>query len=154
MNSKAELQKKVFTLTREYGMSSVMLRNAVSRKLGLNITDMECLSLLRIRGLSSPTELAKYTGMTTGAATTMLDRLEKAGFITRKPNPHDRRGVIIEFNAQSTQKMSDVFAGAQTDQKSIIESYSESELQVIIHFLDHITHSVSAQADLIAKNKI
>lgn len=151
MSTKAELQKQVFTLTREYGMSSVMLRNAVSRKLGLNITDMECLSLLRIKGLASPTELAKYTGMTTGAATAMLDRLEKAGFIMRKPNPHDRRGVLIEFNTQSAAKLGAVFAGAQSDQSAIIENYSEDELKVIASFLERITKSVSAQADMVSK---
>ncbi|MGF7228603.1 MAG: MarR family winged helix-turn-helix transcriptional regulator [Candidatus Saccharibacteria bacterium] len=153
MDAKTDLQKKVFSLTREYGMSSVMLRNAVSRKLGLNITDMECLSLLSVKGLSSPTELARYTGMTTGAATTMLDRLEIAGFITRKPNPNDRRGVVVEVNAQSTKKMGTVFAGAQAGQRSVIESYSPGELRIIVDFLEHITQSVSAQADVLSKNE-
>lgn len=152
MDSKANLQKEAFVLMREYGLSSVMLRNAVSRKLGLNITDMECLSLLRVKGLSSPKELANHTGMTSGAATTMLDRLEKAGFITRKPNPEDRRGVLIAFNADSTQKMAAVFGGAQAAQHSIIERYSEDELKIIIDFLTNITESVTAQANVIAKS--
>lgn len=153
MDAKTDLQKKVFSLTREYGMSSVMLRNAVSRKLGLNITDMECLSLLSVKGLSSPTELARYTGMTTGAATTMLDRLETAGFITRKPNPNDRRGVVVAVNTLSTKKMGTVFAGAQAAQKSVIESYSPDELQTIVDFLERITQSVTTQADVLSKSK-
>lgn len=152
MDSGIDLQKKVFSLAREYGMSSVLLRNAVSRKLGLNITDMECLSLLSIKGLASPTELAKYTGMTTGAATAMLDRLEAAGFITRKPNPTDRRGVVVEVNPQSTKAMSAVFAGAQAAQRSVIEGYSPAELQIIIDFLERITQSIATQADVIAKD--
>ena len=97
MNTKNDLAIKVFLAAREQGVSSVLFRNALGRTLGLNITESECLSLLSIKGISTPTEIARYTGLTTGSTTTMLDRLEKSGFIQRIPNPKDRRGVLIKI---------------------------------------------------------
>ena len=83
MISKKDLEKQVFMAAREQGISSVLFRNAIGRKLGLNITDSECLSFLTIKGISTPTQLARYTGLTTGSVTAMLDRLEKASPIDR-----------------------------------------------------------------------
>jgi DNA-binding MarR family transcriptional regulator len=148
--TKSDLENQVFTLIREYGMSSVLLRNAVSRKLGLNITDMECLSLLAIRSVSTPTELARYTRMTTGAATVMLDRLERANLISRKPNPQDRRGTLIAVNNENMQKNASLFAGAQTKQREILADYTEPELKIIADFLAKISKAIASQADTIA----
>src|SRR5581483_10759074 len=70
MIAKKDLQKQVFMAARDQGISSVLFRNAIGRRLGLSITDWECLSFLTIKGVSTPTELAHYTGLTTGSATT------------------------------------------------------------------------------------
>lgn len=135
---------------RNYGMSSVLLRNAVSRKLKLNVTDMECLSLLAIKGMSTPTELARYTNMTSGAATTMLDRLEQANLIVRTPNPMDRRGTLITINRSAMSKNAALFAGAQKAQREILATYSEPELAVIADFLERVSMAVVAEAESLA----
>lgn len=150
--TKSDLVNQVFVKMREYGMSSVLLRNAVSRKLDLNITDMECLSLLAIKGVSSPTELARYTRMTTGAATVMLDRLEQAKLISRMPNPQDRRGILIEVNKKNMQKNASMFLGAQKAQRKILAEYSGDELRIIADFLEKISKAISTQADIVTKN--
>jgi DNA-binding MarR family transcriptional regulator len=142
MHSKQEFEQQVATAVREFGMRSVLVRNATSRKLGLNITDMECLSLLSLKGISSPTELARYTGLTTGSTTAMLDRLEEAELISRKPNPSDRRGVLIEINHSSTQKIAGMFAGALRLQAELISSYSDKELETIADFLTRFVENL------------
>jgi DNA-binding MarR family transcriptional regulator len=121
----------------------------MGRKLGLNITDLECLSLLTIKGISRPTELARYTGLTTGSATAMLDRLEKAKFVTRKPNPKDRRGVLIEINKQSAGAIGPVIADVQKAHKELIASYSEEELATIVDFLTRFTQNVKKQTEIL-----
>lgn len=151
MKSKSDLEKQVQMLVREYNMSTVLLRNAVSKKAGLNITDMECLSLLTIKGISTPTELAQYTGMTTGAATVMLDRLEHANLITRKPNPKDRRGTLIEINIESMAKIGAIFGGTQKAQQELIESYSTDELLTIANFLKQFAANLVSQTGVIDK---
>lgn len=154
MNSKQNLEQKVMIAAREHGISSVLFRNAIGRKVGLNVTDGECLSLLGIKGISSPTELAHYTGLTTGSATAMLDRLEKAKFIRRKPNPKDRRGVLIEINKEFTEKIGPVVAGIQKSHQDLLDSYSERELEIIADFLTRFTKNIKEHTKRIEKNLI
>jgi DNA-binding MarR family transcriptional regulator len=137
-----DLEKLVMMAARENGISSVLFRNAIGRKLALNITDSECLSLLSIKGISTPTELARYTGLTTGSTTAMLDRLEKAKFIRRMPNPKDRRGVLIEINKQYTQTVGPVIGALHKAHHELIASYSDAELETIIDFLTRFTENV------------
>jgi DNA-binding MarR family transcriptional regulator len=154
MTAKKDLEKQVFIAAREQGISSVLFRNALGRRLGLNVTDGECLSLLSLKGTSTPTELARYTGLTTGSTTAMLDRLEKAKFIRRKPNPNDRRGVLIEINEQWAEKAGPLVAGVQKAHKELIASYSEQELEAIADFLTRFAKNVKDQTEKIEKNLI
>ena len=142
MNPKKELEKEVVIAAGEYGSCSVLLRNATSRKLGLNIADMECLSLLFLKGISTPTELARYTGLTTGSTTAMLNRLERAKLIERKPNPKDGRGVLIEVNKDLSQTLGPTFAGIQKVQNELIADYSPKELAIILDFLSRFVKNV------------
>jgi DNA-binding MarR family transcriptional regulator len=148
MNSD-DLQKQVFMGAQEYGVSTVLFRNATGRKLGLNIADVECLSLIFLKGISTPTELARYTGITAGSATAMLDRLEKAKLIKRSPNPNDRRGVMIEPNEQSTETIGPMVAEMQKRQKELIASYSDKELEVIADFLSRFAGNVKDYTETI-----
>ncbi len=152
MNSKADLEKEVLMAAAEYGINSVLFRNATGRKLGLNITESECLSLLRIKGISTPTELAHYTGLTTGSTTTMLDRLEKAGFITRRHNPNDRRGVLIEINKETAVTTAPLVAGVQKAHKELIASYSTAELEIIADFLIRFTQNIKEHTKMIEQD--
>ena len=138
----------------ELGINSVLLRNAVSRKLGLSVTDMECLSLLVAKGISTPTELAQYTGMTPGSATAMLDRLEKAAFIERKPNPNDRRGVLIEVSKESIKRVSSMFAAARQAQIDLMDSYSDEELEIVAGFMTRFAENTKKHKELLEKDVV
>jgi DNA-binding MarR family transcriptional regulator len=148
-----DLEKQVFVAARENGISSVLFRNALGRKLGLNITDSECLSLLSIRGTSTPTELARYTGLTTGSTTAMLDRIEKAGFIRRKPNPKDRRGVLVEITEKWSATAGPFVAGVQDAHRALISGYSAEELSVIADFLTRFTGNVLDQTRALEESR-
>jgi len=139
---KNHLEEQVMIAARENGINNILFRNALRRKLGLNSADAECLSLLGIKGISTPTELARYTGLTTGSTTAMLDRLEKAGFIRRKPNPEDRRGVLIEISEEWAETAGPLVAGIQKAQRELIASYSDKELETITDFLTRFTKNV------------
>jgi len=143
--SKKDLEREVMMAARENGISSVLFRNATGRRLGLNITDSECLSLLSIRGTSTPTELARHTGLTTGSTTAMLDRLEAAGFIARKPNPDDRRGVLIEIAPHYRELAGPLVVGVQRAHQELLAGYSAEELILIADFLTRFTKNVTDQ---------
>jgi DNA-binding MarR family transcriptional regulator len=130
-STKADLKKRALMAVRDYGVNLTLFRNAMSEWAGLNVTDMECLRLLFQKGIATPSELSKFTGLTSGATTAMLDRLEKAGLIERRPNPNDRRGSLIAPAPTSEQKAASWFTSARTAQDELISSYSESELEII-----------------------
>lgn len=154
MASRDDLEKQVFLAARDQGISSVLFRNAIGRTLGLSITDWECLSLLTIKGISTPKELAHYTGLTTGSTTAMLDRLERAELIRRMSNPKDRRGVLIEINQLSAtnQKAKEVVGPIQKAHHELIASYSDKELATIVDFLSRFTNNVQEHTNILEKD--
>jgi DNA-binding MarR family transcriptional regulator len=129
--TKLDLKKRALNAVRDYGIHLMLFRNAMNEWAGLNATDMECLRLLFLKGVSTPSELSRQTGLTSGATTAMLDRLEKAGLIERRPNPDDRRGTLIVPAQSSAEKAAAWFESARKAQEELISSYSEEELEII-----------------------
>lgn len=130
-STKTDLKKRALMAVRDYGVQLTLFRNAMSEWAGLNVTDMECLRLLFLKGVATPSELARQTGLTSGATTAMLDRLERAGLIERRPNPDDRRGTLITPAKSATEKVASWFESARNAQDKLISSYTESELEII-----------------------
>ncbi|HQU36363.1 MAG TPA: MarR family transcriptional regulator [Anaerolineales bacterium] len=130
-NSKTELKKRAFMAVRDYGVNLKLFQNAVDEKAGLNTTDTECLRFLFQKGTATPTEIAKHTGLTSGATTAMLDRLENAKLIERKPNPADRRGTLITPAKSAAEKVAAWFQPARNALDELIASYSAEELEII-----------------------
>ncbi len=130
-STKADLKKRALMAVRDYGVNLTQFRNAMSEWAELNVTDMECLRVLFQKGVATPSELSRHTGLTSGATTAMLDRLEKAGLIERRPNPNDRRGTLIAPEKSSAEKMASWFESARKAQDELVSGYSESELEII-----------------------
>ncbi len=130
-STKTDLKKRALMAVRDYGVNLTQFRNAINEWAGLNATDMECLRLLFLKGIATPTELARHTGLTSGATTAMLDRLERADLIERRPNPDDRRGTLITPAKSAAEKAASWFESARNAQDELISSYSESDLEII-----------------------
>ena len=133
---KIELMIRTNVAAREYGIQMTLYRNLIFEKLGVNGTDMECLGFLLSKRISTPTELARYTGLSSGAATAMLDRLEKGGFIERQPNPEDRRGTLILLAKSGADRVAPWYAPVGKAQEQLISNYSIEELQLISGFFE------------------
>ena len=138
-STKTDLKKRALMAVREYGIHLTLFRNAMGEQLSLNVTDMECLRLLFLKGIATPSELAKHTGLTSGATTAMIDRLEKAGLIGRQPNPDDRRGTLIAPMKLGAEKVASWFESARRAQDELVSSYSESELEIISDAFERFT---------------
>lgn len=150
-NSKTELKKRALTAVANYGAHLTLFRNAVSEWAGLNVTDMECMRLLFLKGVATPSELARHTGLTSGATTAMLDRLENAGMIERKPNPNDRRGFLIAPAESSAAKAASWFESARKAQDELISSYTAAELEIISDVFERFTKLWDAEREKLKK---
>src|SRR3954464_4577285 len=81
---------------REYIASSVLLQDAIARAGGLAGSDLQVVSILLSEGAMTPGILAQRTGLGTGGAiTTVVDRLEREGYVRRDRDPVDRRRVLV-----------------------------------------------------------
>ncbi len=138
-STKKDLKKRALTAVAEYGINLTRFRNAMAERKGFNATDMECLRFLFLRGTSTPSELARHTGLTSGATTAMLDRLEKAGLIERRPNPDDRRGTLIVPAKSGAEKVASWFESTRKALDKMISSYSEEELEIISDVFERFT---------------
>src|SRR5436309_755297 len=92
--TRADLLAKVIDEAPRHAASGVRFNLAVAHQLGMAQADLQCMGLLA-DGPSAPGRLAAQLGLTTGAMTKVLDRLETAGYITRSHDPADRRRIII-----------------------------------------------------------
>jgi DNA-binding MarR family transcriptional regulator len=154
MNSpKTNLKKRALDAVREYGVHLTLFRNAMNERAGLNATDMECLRLLFLKGISTPSELARHTGLTSGATTAMLDRLEQASLIERRPNPDDRRGTLIVPAKSSAEKAASWFESARKAQDELISSYSEKELEIIADVFEQFTKLWEQESEKIRRDR-
>ena len=122
-------------LGRELSTAVVMFHEAVGAYLGVSAGDQRALTLIGGDGPMSAGELAEKTGLTPGAVTGMIDRLERAGLARREHDAADRRRVLVTATAGRP----DVFAGLAAAMNTLTARYSEAELRVIA---DYITRTI------------
>lgn len=135
---RAELHDRLVQELRKASARSVMLSQAVAERLGMNPTDLECLDVMSWIGPLTAGRLAEATGLTTGAITGVIDRLEKAGFVRREMDPADRRRVIVQLQPLSDmleQKVGSLFAPILETTQELASHYSDEELAVIVDFI-------------------
>jgi DNA-binding MarR family transcriptional regulator len=144
---KTERAKLVQTLATEVGRTlsthTVMLHAAVAERLGLNITDHKALDFAcRGGGTVTAGELAELTGLTTGAITGVIDRLEKAGFARRERDPNDRRRIIIRPIPSRAREIGRLFESLAQSMAKLCSQYTDRDLALLIDFFDQVTSLV------------
>ncbi len=131
-------------LHRDMATAVVHFHESVARALGMTAAERKTLSVLAEMGITTPGHLAHATGLTTGAITGIVDRLEKQGFARRVPNPDDRRSVLIHalqvdrvaeiqapIFASLTAAMDDLFARYTPDERALILDYVAATTEVL-----------------------
>ncbi len=132
------LQRVGMRLGRELSTVSVFLHQAIAAKLGLNVTDTRCFELMSryLKESFTAGDLARATGLTTGAVTGILDRLEKAGLVERYRDRIDRRKVFVRPRPEALQRVGRLYEGLATASMKLASSYSTRELQLINDYLE------------------
>jgi MarR family transcriptional regulator, organic hydroperoxide resistance regulator len=95
---------------------------------------MQCLNLLELQGSATPGEFARWAFLTTGGVTVVLDRLEKAGYIRREPNPQDRRSSIVRPVPAKFRKLHALYQSKGAALMQVLSHYSDGELKLIQDF--------------------
>ena len=138
-----EIQQRMIRFIAEV----VLYNHAVSAKVGLGASDSQFMTLLQTYGPLTPRQLAEHTGLTSGTITGVIDRLESHGFVTREPDPADRRKVVVTPSVQAIQdKLVPLYAEQGERMQSVLASRSVAELRVISDFLADSVNSSEAHS--------
>ncbi len=108
---------------------------AVADALGLNRTDMRCMDVIEREGPVPAGKLAEATGLTSGAITTALDRLERAGYARRTGDPSDRRRVLVELTEQARKDANGFYTSHQELSEQLYRRYTLAQLELLLQFV-------------------
>jgi DNA-binding MarR family transcriptional regulator len=148
--SKNELVEEIVgKLMRRHSITVVLFHHALAERLGIGPTDHKCLDLLRERGTITGSELAALTGLTTGAVTGIVARLEKLGFLCREPDPYDGRKQILKLARERMRDLHTVFNPLRKDMTTLLGSFDARQLTAIAGFLARSTDLVRRHAALL-----
>ncbi|RAL26383.1 MarR family winged helix-turn-helix transcriptional regulator [Thermoflavimicrobium daqui] len=138
----------------ELSLRVVLFHQALADRLGINITDHKCLGILHEEGAIPAGRLAELTGLTTGAITAVIDRLERAGFVCREKDPKDRRRVIIQPNMEKAKnEIQPLMEPMIQEMSQLMSSFNQQELEAISRYIDKTIHILEQAASKLQKAK-
>jgi DNA-binding IclR family transcriptional regulator len=128
-------------LHRDLATAVVAFQEAVARRVGMTAAERKCVGILAELGPTTPGRLAEATGLTTGAITGIVDRLERAGFAAREPHPSDRRSILVR--ACRTDRLAELsgpaFASLTKAMSGLVASYTPEERAIVARHLAETT---------------
>lgn len=131
-----ELVERIRKLSQFHAYSSLQMHEAVARKAGLSGTDHKYLGFLMEKGQMTAGELANLTGLTTGAITGLIDRLEKKNLVQRKFAEGDRRKILVEPNTENIMALFvPLYQKFRRESEELIASFSNDESKIIENYL-------------------
>jgi DNA-binding MarR family transcriptional regulator len=151
-----ELLNQIWDLGRTMSTQTVFLHQALAQSVGLNATDTKCIDLILRAAEPVVTAgwLSDRTGLTTGAITHILDRLEKQQFVERLRDPQDRRKVLVRVRLETLQPLIPKYEAMGKEYLRLAEQYSDKELALICDYMQK-TSEISERelAKAIAANR-
>jgi DNA-binding MarR family transcriptional regulator len=132
---------------RKVGAQAVLISDLVATRVGINSTDLECLDLLQLAGPTTAGQMSARSGLTTGATTAMIDRLERAGYVRRRRDAADRRVVVVEVLEHCGSHIAPLYQPIQKELETLHARYSNQELAIVVRYL---TEALDAGARFVA----
>jgi DNA-binding MarR family transcriptional regulator len=144
--SRRELVAAIIAQGRNNSTSGILLHAAIAERLGLNPSDLKCADLMLSECEDcTPGRLAELTGLSTGAITGVIDRLERAKFLVREHDPLDRRRVLLRMTQQRAPEVEALFMPLSRGVERLCENFAVAELAVVLRFMREI-HVVTKEA--------
>jgi len=145
-SSRDSLLRALDGMLRRAGAQSVLISDLVAARFGLAPTDLKCFDLVHMAGATTPGRLAAYTGLTTGATTVVIDRLERAGFVRRRPHPDDRRSVLVEVVPSSVSRVEPLYAPLAAGMARLHDRFDDRQLAVVLDYITGASELCGAHA--------
>ncbi|PWT80900.1 MAG: MarR family transcriptional regulator [Acidobacteria bacterium] len=138
--NRRELLKKFTDLGRRTSTQTVFLHQAIAQGIGLNATDTKCVDLILTHPAGSMTagQLSDMTGLTSGAITHILDRLEKRHIVERVRDTQDRRRIFVRVNLKSLEPLMPQYDAIGKAYVDLVDQYSDRELQLICDYMEKV----------------
>jgi DNA-binding MarR family transcriptional regulator len=131
-----ELRAEVGAADQAYQAAVDDFDTAAAAVLGVNRTDLRCLEILHGQASALPSQLATRLRLTTGSVTTMLDRLERIGYVRREPDPTDRRKTVVRMTPKARRAVWDkIYKPLVEEGFQGIEHYPASDLAAVLDYL-------------------
>src|SRR5690349_8273463 len=111
-----------------------MFAKMVADRAGISSADMDCIDFVNVEGRMTAGRLAELTGLTTGAITGVVDRLEKAGLVRRERDESDRRKVFIVPVTERMMEMGRPYELVKRAMQEQCEAYTDAELKFLIRY--------------------
>jgi DNA-binding MarR family transcriptional regulator len=140
MSDRDLLLAELGAIVRRSQRATEAVDDAAGRRLGINRTDGRCLEIIDQHTRMTAGELARESGLTTGAITGVVDRLEAHGYVRRVSDPDDRRRVVVEITELSRERALQLFGPLVRDSGPLLEHYSDEQLRLLIEF-----HTIAAE---------
>jgi predicted transcriptional regulator len=130
--------ERLLELGRAMSTQTVFLHQAIAQTVGLNATDTKCIDLILRApgGTLTAGQLSELTGLTTGAVTHILDRLEKRNFLERQRDTADRRKVFVRVRAEALTPVIPQYESIGQAYRELVEQYSDEDLRLICDYLE------------------
>jgi DNA-binding MarR family transcriptional regulator len=132
--ARAALMQELENALRRGSAQGAIFGQTVANTVGISGSDLECLDFLNLEGRVTAGRLAEVTGLTTGAITGVVDRLEKAGLVRRERDPDDRRKVFIATVPENVVRVGRFYEHMQRGMVKLWETYSDAELRLLVGF--------------------
>jgi DNA-binding MarR family transcriptional regulator len=133
--SRSELAQQLRNEIMGYFGAASDFDERVAKELKLSRTDVRCLDLIGRLGPLTAGRLAEESGLTTGAVTFILDRLEEAGMVTRRRDTEDRRRVWVEIVPQAKDRLADLQQPVAEEMRQVAQRFKADELEVVRDFM-------------------
>jgi DNA-binding MarR family transcriptional regulator len=130
---------------RVFSLESSFFLHAVGERLGMTATDFACLTLLLIEGPVSAGALAERAGLTTGAITGLIDRLERSGWVRRVADPADRRRVMVEPIMERAAALRPLYDPMLQEAAAVQHQFDPPEQAAIVDFVEQSTEMLALQ---------
>jgi DNA-binding MarR family transcriptional regulator len=128
-----------------YISATVRFQVAVAHQLGMPVTDVHALAALLEAGPVGVSRLAELMGTTAGAATRVADRLERAGFVRREPDPDDRRRIVLQLVPERVAAVAQYYEPMDARWRRQIAGYSDDQLRFVLEFIREGRESAQAE---------